>query len=126
MMNETPKSAVLPAGQYIVGDPCYAVEEQGLWMSLLESADFGSNPHVYEAQHKQHQFTAVSTLYGDGVYEDEQGRSYGVDAGLIGVTPAPNATTAPNGTHLVHFDQPFQVSKEDGVITIGNLTIDTR
>ena len=125
-MNETPKSAVLPAGQYIVGDPCYAVEDQGLWMSLLESADFETNPDIYEAQHKQHQFTAVSTLHGDGLYYDEQGRSYGVDAGLIGVTPAPNATTAPHGTNLVHFDQPFQVSQEGGVITIGNLIIDTR
>ena len=71
------------AGSYFVGDPCYAVPE-GLWGDLLASCDFFTQP---VGTLPGFQVLAFCTRHGDGTYSDNEGASYPVDAGLIGLTP---------------------------------------
>jgi hypothetical protein len=73
----------VPAGTYVLSDPCYAVPDDD-WMPLLESCDFFELPIGTVREHKVYAF---STMYGDGSYHGSDGFLYGVDAGLIGLTP---------------------------------------
>jgi hypothetical protein len=115
----------LPAGTYWVGDPCYAFSDHDLWMRLLESADFRDNPRILNAKADGHLFVASGTAFGDGVFTDDEGNEYPVDAGLIGVTPAREGEDVPFGTTVREFTQPFTVSYDRGMIEIGPLSIET-
>jgi hypothetical protein len=120
--DEITVSGTIPAGTYFVGDPGYAFDDHGVWMELLKSADFESRD-LLEASARGRSFVASGTAYGDGEYEDREGRRYPVDAGLIGVVPARGKT--PWGMHRIVFAEDFTVSYEDGVIFIGPVAIDT-
>lgn len=74
----------VPPGTYFLGDPCYAVPQEH-WMPLLESCDFFNGSPVGIANGVQ--VLAFETACGDGTYYDRQGNAFGVDAGLIGLTP---------------------------------------
>lgn len=117
-------SAVLPAGEYFVGDPCYAFESQQVWVGLLEAAGYESCPPLLEAHAGGRSFTAAATAYGDGVYSDGV-RSYPVDAGMLGVVPVGSADCVPDGMHRHTFDFPFTVASAGGVITMGDIRMDT-
>jgi len=116
---------VMPAGRYYVGDPCYAIESQELWMQFLESCDY------FRASHVAHVGVAkvivgFSTAYGDGVYQDQQGREYPVDAGLLGVVPIAWWTKNPGDLmQVVEFLEPFTVYKSGSVIGVGPIQIET-
>lgn len=116
------------AGDYWVGDPCYAFtfNNYETWLPLLESADF-RNQHLLDANANGYRFAASGTAWGDGSYPDQEGFYYPVDAGLIGCTPARKGEPVPSGMRLVTFPHPFTVSyeKEGGVIKIGHLRITT-
>jgi hypothetical protein len=114
----------IPAGTYWVGDPCYAYSDDALWMALLESADYKESD-LLEARARGHRFVASGTAFGDGTYEDGQGREYPVDAGLIGVVPAVPGQECPGLMHEVEFTEEFTVSYEDGTIYIGPIAIET-
>jgi len=123
----TTMSKPLPPGTYWIGDPCYAIDDTatpGLWIELLESAgeDWGSK-RILETTG----FTASGTASGDGTYEDQQGRTYPVDAGLIGATPATPGAETPWGMTEVTIDTDFTVAYDEdgGTITIGPVTIET-
>lgn len=132
---ESPR-AILPAGTYVVGDPCYAISDES-WIPWLEAAgmyeyhargvdlDLFVAPIITDGP----EVAAVSTVYGDGVYYDQRGRAYGVDAGLIGAVPLEAAvkdTWAMTDAHLVEFTEPFAVYRDsEGVIHIGALLIPT-
>ena len=138
--------------QMWVSDPCYIIEDYE-WPSVLDETLYfnlfpnakamrehdASNPR--DVQHGV--FTlklagtrgitcAVSaTAHGDGCYPDEEGRSYGVDAGMLGIFPARYAMhRGLDGSTLGHFvDAPADytptVSYEDGVIDFGVVRINT-
>ena len=127
MRDETAVSEVtLPAGEYWVGDPCYAFSDHQVWMALLESAgiDHSPMPRIMEANAEGRSFVASGTAFGDGTFYDQDGNEYGVDAGLIGVTPAVEGKT-PSGLRQVTFTQPFSVEYDEGKITLGPIVIDT-
>ena len=119
-------TVVIPPGEYWVGDPCYAYNDDGLWMPLLGSCGFLDDSPL--AQVGDNWFVAFPTAYGDGVYRDQDGREYGVDAGLIGVVPVdsvePGDTTL-YAMHLVTFPHETRMYSEDGKIHIGRIVIDT-
>lgn len=120
--------AIIPAGAYIVGDPCYFVPDDQ-WQPWLEAANYTypSREHVLHAPVHGHPVVGVSTAYGDGVYVDEQGREYPVDAGLIGLTPIALAATdwRRDLGHLVTFDTEIACRYDDGKIHLGPITINT-
>jgi len=74
---------VVPAGKYVLGDPCYSVPDED-WETLLHSCDYFNKPigTVGDVQ-----VLAFQTMYGDGEYEDSRGNKHSVDAGLIGLVP---------------------------------------
>jgi hypothetical protein len=117
---------MLEAGKYWVGDPCYAFDSS--WLELLESADFRKRD-LLEAEvdgDERMAFVASGTYGGDGVYPDDAGNTYPVDAGMIGVVrPEEAEISEPYGMRLVEFPRPFTVRYEDGDIVIGHLTIHT-
>ena len=123
------ESEALEAGKYWVGDPCYAFDDQEAWMALLYSADFENRDLLEAAANTavgEFAFTASGTYCGDGCYPDDEGNTYPVDAGLIGVVrPEEAEVPEPFGMRLVEFDEPFTVRYEDGDIVIGHLTIHT-
>jgi hypothetical protein len=121
----------MPAGDYYIGDPCYAIRDDNRWNSFCnalwaaEGEDEGSRPVVFEFE--GHKCFVSATNTGDGEYRDNKGNTYGVDAGMIGAIPA-----ALCGGGGVHFDKPFPVGADVGRwikpskrIQIGHLKIRT-
>lgn len=81
---------------HFIGDPCYVLHTvevegtEGLWAEsfceALEKAEssLGFDGHF---EYMGHPIFVHSTFHGDGSYEGTDGRSYGVDAGIIGAIP---------------------------------------
>lgn len=72
---------ILPPGTYYIGDPCYVIEKN--WDRLCEITDIQAGQYEMDGN----KFVFMPTMHGDGVYEDRQGRQYGVDAGVLAVVP---------------------------------------
>lgn len=122
---------VIPAGTYVVGDPCYVVPDE-CWDDYLDAANYRTM-HVLAATIDGHPVVGVGTAFGDGGYEDAQGRTYSVDAGLIGLVPvalvsAKDMETVANGhSHVIEFPNPVVChwSTDEGTITLGHIKIKT-
>lgn len=127
----------LPPGTYYVGDPCYAVEEQDKWMRQLSSvwsekdSSFAFNDHygtIAKDPENNHWWAAHDTAFGDGIYFDQDGWRYGVDAGILGVVPEEYAEdNALDLMRKVEFKTPFDIvySDENGLVEIGHIRIIT-
>lgn len=147
----------LPAGTYYVGDLCYVLDlnkdgDGYDWHAVLDGTHYlgtspPETPKGYEAKWvstghftiphydtgEPVRFFSSSTAYGDGSYTDGEGRSYAVDAGLIGcfpieALPTPCGNVGPEeGGHIVTFAHAFRcrVVDEEGVIRISDIEIDT-
>lgn len=124
-------SEQFPAGRYYVGDLCYAIMNWDRFCELTLKDDGivqGDIPWRGERlwQH--------STAWGDGVFQDAQGRQYGVDAGLIGILPVEfvdkdqDEFVRPSNDlgHIVEFKTPFTCTYENGCFYFGDsIVIDT-
>ena len=74
---------MMKAGKYYIGDLCYVMHPE--WDEFCSLTINGHNVLDGEFNLKDgRRFATFTTKWGDGTYKDEQGRSYGVDAGLIG------------------------------------------
>jgi hypothetical protein len=143
-------AAPLPAGKYLVGDPCYSFTNDSgrtngddLWMEWLDTAwkDVDANRvRILEGEIRGFRIAASGTAFGDGHYDDQDGHGYPVDAGLIGAVPleairvlypeyaglAGEAVAEKTSTRLVEFDRPFHVSyEEDGTVDVGGVRVMT-
>lgn len=123
-------SVTMPAGIYIVGDPCYAVPSDR-WMEWLEAADYMNERRYLLAELDGMPVLGIGTAHGDGRFGDENGNLYPVDAGLIGLVPVELGTeeqkkySEKNRSPVVTFDKDFECSYEDGAIRLGHIAIDT-
>ncbi len=133
MYNDDPVSITMPAGKYFVGDPCFVVKDE-MWMDWLKAADYTHNRHLVADTPDGYQVVGFNTAHGDGIYYDQFGTQYGVDAGLIGLVPYehnPEHISAEVEKfsircHLVTFDSPFVASvDENGNMQFGHITIIT-
>lgn len=99
---------VLPPGTYYIGDPCYTIDNRDTWLSYLNAwyadpeaftnGDGNSRPaanmlnisviHPFE-NNVDAACYIMSTGIGDGWWVDNDGVGYGVDAGVLGITPLP-------------------------------------
>lgn len=139
-------AAPLAAGTYLVGDPCYAFSNDldANWQNWLADAwkDVDANRvTILDGRVGGMRVVASRTAYGDGEYQDQNGFSYPVDAGLLGAVhigflrnlyPEHHGKTheeleAALGMRVVEFKRPFHVSfdEEDGMVTIGHISIMT-
>lgn len=130
-------SVKVPPGTYFLGDPCYAVPNDE-WMHLLESCGYfdcnsdgeggpvGTTPEGDKV-------LAFGTAYGDGVYVDDRGHQFPVDAGLIGLTPesvfrrSDNSRAHLDELGLVVTFKTFVTASDDGGgrLVFGSYRIDT-
>ena len=100
----------VPAGAYMLGDPCYSIPNED-WNELLVSC--GAFQYKPIGELRGIKVLAFNTAYGDGCYCDQEGNEYGVDAGLIGLVPCRLATKHAGGARRLVFDQDF-ICKTDG------------
>lgn len=115
----------LPAGTYYVGDPCYVVPDE-LWDEYLHVADV--NPSGLTIQLSDGRLVAaVTTCWGDGVYADQQNRTYPVDAGMLGAVQAleGDAPAVAFLSNVVTFPNSFDVVYNEGLVIVGHIKINT-
>jgi hypothetical protein len=139
IMNDTPRMQVratgwkvtVPPGTYFLGDPCYAVPDAD-WAPLLASCDTFERPVGCV---RGFEVLAFGTRWGDGTYTDGDGNEYGVDAGLIGLTPMgmnPSGKDQYGGDlaalgQIVTFpdETVCTTDGESGLLVFGDVKIDT-
>ena len=132
---------MFPAGKYYVGDLCYVMHDE--WDEVCGKFfegrdDHGCNQGVFQLKDGR-KFASFNTKWGDGVYFDQDGEEYGVDAGLIGCISLNDIDLNADGNstlggQIIQFDSDFTVSGGeiyesrrdwDGVIRIGHIVINT-
>ncbi len=119
----------VPAGKYFLGDPCYAVADKD-WHGLLDSCGYFEDSPIGTIPNTDRKVLAFSTMYGDGSYQDQYGNEYGVDAGMIGLTPLVDEFDKKQLLEslglIVEFTRPTKCSnKTEGVLEFGKYSIDT-
>lgn len=125
----------MPAGRYYVGDLCYVMSDEE-WKQFCKITLTGEK--VLDGEFEMpdgRRFASYSTAYGDGVYYDEYGHTFSVDAGLIGcILESDIKEPLDNILDLgafIDFNEPFVTSggrgeKDwDGVIQFGTVMIET-
>jgi hypothetical protein len=119
---------MMKAGTYYIGDLCYVMHPE--WDEFCSLTISGNNVLDGEFNLKDgRRFATFTTKWGDGTYKDEQGREYGVDAGLIGCINvkdiAPSELENLKDGHVIEFVQDFSTFSAGGIIRIGSVCIDT-
>lgn len=118
----------MPAGEYWIGDLCYVLGEE--WdevCSLLfeDRTDFGVNQGGFTLNDGRN-FVNFSTAWGDGSYEDNYGRQYGVDSGGIGLIAVKDLRNGVGDGNVVTFGNAFECRTEGrGVLLFGHVRIET-
>ena len=113
----------MPAGLYIIGDPCYSLSHDDC------DAFYDAGGDVIQHSFGDHVACAFRTAFGDGGYDDNKGRKYGVDSGTIGLVPLALLKIDRPGaqwTHPVRFTKPTRCSRSaTGTLRFGSITIRT-
>ena len=121
----------LPPGEYLISDPCYVIPRDE-WTDFLTDTNMvgdmrkGRISKTYEW--KGCKLFVSNTSHGDGVYHDQFGNEFGVDAGMIGCIPLDLVGNFdPRDGCAVEFTEPFTCGYEDegGVSRIGEHRIPT-
>lgn len=120
---------MMQPGKYYIGDLCYVMHgEWDEFCKLTISGDKVLDGEFNLADGRR--FATFTTAWGDGNYFDQNGKSYDVDAGLIGCIrlddiDLTNPENSLIGGNIVEFIQPFSTFSVGGEIRIGNVLIDT-
>lgn len=122
----------LPAGEFYVGDLCYVLHAE--WDEVCDLLfagrdDHGCNQGLFTLKDGR-KFVMFNTAHGDGMYFDNRGRQYSVDAGSIGCILSSDIDLEhedndTDGGQIYKFTQAFNCECEDGMMRFSNLQIDT-
>ncbi|CAM6054460.1 unnamed protein product [Sphagnum tenellum] len=114
---------LVEAGEYYLGDPCYAFSHQ-TWDMLLEQSNHFAN-HI--GQIGGLTVIAFRTAHGDGNYRNLSLGDVMVDSGMIGLVPVDAADREPNPSHMyrVSFPRAFYCTNNNGTLVFGEYRIDT-
>lgn len=128
-MNATTINQItIPAGTYVIGDPCYSVPD-ARWLEWLEAADYMNvGRGVLHAELDGCTVVGVSTAYGDGVYHSNLGHELDVDAGLIGLVDVRIADPDRDpDLETITFADPIicKFDEDTGEIFLGHVVIPT-
>jgi hypothetical protein len=123
------KTNTLPAGEYVICDLCYVMDKEWNEVCDLLFSNEGERDSkgVYQLEDGR-RFALHGTAYGDGAYADNEGRTYYVDAGVIGCIAKKDlhGYSGPGqGVHEVHFTEDFETSYDEGTIRFGHIAIET-
>ena len=121
---------MMPAGRYYVGDLCYVMHPQ--WREVCDLLfagrdDGGCNEGEFTLKNGV-RFAIYNTAYGDGVYPDQKGNSYPVDAGCIGCIRVEDVYDPEwylEGMTEHTFEQDFTTSTDGETISIGHVAVFT-
>lgn len=119
------KRIEVPAGTYVLGDPCYCfADDSGTWEELLEITDYFRQPL---AELLEGIVLGFPTAHGDGIFFDNDGYEYPVDSGMIGLVSIELVEKAHfNRTgRVVVFDAPTECKLNDARLKFGKYVIDT-
>lgn len=125
----------MPAGDYYVGDLCYVLHDEWDEVCSITIKDNQCLDGEFTLKDGR-RFAMYHTAWGDGEYYDQLGRSYGVDAGLIGCILIDDVDLLNDMNHIkggqvVNFPHDFHTSGKgdnpewDGAIRFGKLVIET-
>ena len=130
MENET-KMTAAPV-KYYVGDLCYVMHDE--WYEVCGLLSFDNETVKYELEDGRI-FFSLCTKYGDGTYLDNRGRSYSVDAGLIGAIKVEDIRDSSfegmierGAGQIVEFPEEledYEVYDDNGVLVFSDVWIDT-
>jgi hypothetical protein len=112
-----------PRGEYWIGDLCYVLGDR--WDEVCEhicSEDWNDGLINLDGGL---QAACFGTAYGDGIYEDNWGNSYGVDAGIIGCVLTSAVKPDRRLGHVHKFPTSFDAFYQDGKIHFGHVVVDT-
>ncbi len=126
----------MPAGRYYIGDLCYVMHPE--WdecVDLFFPPDEQGFPGGAEGEFTlkdDRRFASFGTAYGDGTYRSNLNTFHSVDSGSIGCirvedirdTTYDLARIEELGA-IVEFDQPFEVSADQGLLVFGHVEIET-
>jgi hypothetical protein len=130
---------MMPAGKYYIGDLCYVMADDE-WKEICSIIIpiQGNNILNGEFELKDgRKFAIYSTMYGDGVYHDQYGHSYSVDAGCIGCIKLEDIKYVDNYDQfldlgaILDFDTDFDTGGDrgesdwEGRIQFGHVVIET-
>lgn len=127
-------TVTVPAGEYVLGDPCYAVPMDD-WEPLLVSCNHFRDTSVGTV--RGFQVLAFGTG-GDGSYPGTDGVWYAVDAGMIGLVPmglAEDAWSSWYGDRILQweglskrvlFEAETRCTKRGRTLRFGDITIRVR
>lgn len=116
----------LPAGTYFIGDLCYVLGNR--WDEVCNLIIDGNE--VKEGAFTLPdgtQFILFGTAYGDGLYYDQIGNEYPVDAGSIGCVLADKVDSDARLDlgNLHTFENDVWVDSDGKVLNFGHICIDT-
>ena len=127
---------MMPEGKYYIGDLCYVMDDAE-WEQFCKITIQGNKCIDGEFNLPDgRRFASYGIAYGDGVYNDQYGYSYSVDAGLIGCIKLEDIR-AEKYENLLDlgaifvFDRPFVTGGGrgerdwEGVIQFGHVMIET-
>jgi len=122
---------IMPAGTYYVGDLCYVIKN-GEWDEVVD-LNFPNSDSRVNGEFVLKSGVKIAnfgTAYGDGRYQDQDGKEYHVDSGSIGCILLSDINTKIKGVdtssgHIHLFEEDFNVHEYDGLIIFGHLAIDT-
>lgn len=118
------KEVTVHPGKYVLGDPCYTFPADS-WPDLLVSCDLFRGSPVGTAAGLE--VAAFQTACCDGIYTDNYGNTYPVDARLIGLVPVYEGIPLKPGAGLrVEFTAPGRCSTDGmGRMKFGSYEINT-
>jgi len=122
----------MPAGRYYIGDLCYVMHDE--WAEVCDlmfppiDRQRGVNGEFTLKDGRR--FASFGTAYGDGSYRSNIGTEHGVDSGSIGCIRVEDIR---DNTYddieslgaVVEFEEPFEVSEDQGLIVFGKVEIET-
>ena len=122
----------MPAGKYYIGDLCYVMHPE--WSECCDlffanHPNGGCNEGEFTLKDGR-RFASFSTAYGDGGYRSNIGTNHSVDSGSIGCIRVEDIrdNSYDNIEELgaiVEFNQPFEVSEDQGLLVFGHVQIET-
>lgn len=123
----------MPKGEYVIVDLCYVMDNDWdevcslLFQKNEDEADGSRTGGVFQLRDGR-KFALYGTAWGDGSYGDNLGRSYGVDAGVIGCIATkdlPNWQGSVHGGNVHTFTEDFETGYDNGTIFFGDVRIET-
>jgi hypothetical protein len=114
----------MKAGKYWIGDLCYVMKD--IWQPICDK--FFDHKFTGAGDIDGREFVMFPTAFGDGNYPSNIGKSFPVDAGVIGcikVSDIKDNTANLELGEVVEFAEDFVCSEDHGTLTFGHVEVYT-